>query len=121
MTQQHETAPKVWRGRFFEDFDVGDVFRSRLGRTMTEVDNIWFTTLTMNTNQMHFNTALRGDDAVRQTADELVPHPRGDLRAVGPRYQRERHRESLVDRHQDPGTGVRRRHALRGVRDPVAA
>lgn len=52
-----EPAPKVWRGRFFEDFEVGDVFRSRLGRTLTEVDNIWFTALTMNTNQMHFNSA----------------------------------------------------------------
>jgi itaconyl-CoA hydratase len=49
-------APKEWRGRFFEDFDVGDVFRSRLGRTLTETDNIWFTCLTLNTNQMHFNT-----------------------------------------------------------------
>lgn len=48
-------APKVWRGRFFEDLDVGDIFRSRLGRTVTETDNVWFTCLTMNTNQMHFN------------------------------------------------------------------
>jgi itaconyl-CoA hydratase len=44
-----------WRGRFFEDFSVGDVFTSRLGRTLTETDNIWFTALTMNTNQIHFN------------------------------------------------------------------
>ncbi len=44
-----------WRGRFLEDFAVGDVYRSRLGRTVTEVDNTWFTLLTMNTNQMHFN------------------------------------------------------------------
>jgi itaconyl-CoA hydratase len=44
-----------WRGRFLEDFAVGDVYRSRLGRTVTENDNIWFTLLTMNTNQMHFN------------------------------------------------------------------
>ncbi len=49
-------APKDWRGRFYEDFVVGDVFRSRLGRTVTEVDNIWFTCLTLNTNQIHFNT-----------------------------------------------------------------
>ncbi len=48
-------APKSWRGRFYEDFDVGDVFRSRLGRTVTETDNIWFTNLTLNTNQTHFN------------------------------------------------------------------
>ena len=48
-------APKDWRGRFFEDIDVGDVYRSRLGRTVTETDNVWFTCVTLNTNQMHFN------------------------------------------------------------------
>ena len=48
-------APKEWRGRFFEDFEVGDVYRSRLGRTITETDNTWFTNLTLNTNQVHFN------------------------------------------------------------------
>ena len=51
----NEQAPKVWIGRYFEDFDVGDVFRSRIGRTITETDNTWFTALTMNTNQVHFN------------------------------------------------------------------
>src|SRR4029079_1668286 len=55
--ERRMSAPKEWRGRFFEDFEVGDVFRSRLGRTLTEVDNIWFTCLTLNTNQMHFNSA----------------------------------------------------------------
>ena len=45
-----------WQGRFFEDFAVGDVYRSRLGRTVTDTDNIWFTNLTLNTNQAHFNT-----------------------------------------------------------------
>jgi acyl dehydratase len=49
-------APKEWLGRFFEDVEVGDVFRSRLGRTITDTDNVWFTTVTMNTNQMHFNS-----------------------------------------------------------------
>jgi acyl dehydratase len=44
-----------WRGRFYEDFEVGDVFRSRFGRTVTETDNIWFTCLTMNTNPIHFS------------------------------------------------------------------
>ena len=39
-------APKAWRGRFFEDLEVGDVYRSRLGRTVTETDNVWFTCLT---------------------------------------------------------------------------
>jgi itaconyl-CoA hydratase len=48
-------APKTWQGRFFEDFDVGDVFSSRSGRTVTDTDNIWFTALTMNTNPLHFD------------------------------------------------------------------
>ena len=45
-----------WEGRYFEDFEVGDIYRCRLGRTVTEADNIWFTLLTNNTNQIHFNT-----------------------------------------------------------------
>ena len=49
------TAPKSWHGRYYEDFAVGDVFRSRFGRTITDTDNIWFTCLTMNTNPMHFD------------------------------------------------------------------
>jgi acyl dehydratase len=51
-------APKEWRGRHLEDFEPGDVFRSRLGRTISEADNTWFTCLTMNTNQVHFNAAF---------------------------------------------------------------
>jgi acyl dehydratase len=44
-----------WQGRFLEDFKVGDVYRCRFGRTVTEYDNISFTLLTNNTNQIHFN------------------------------------------------------------------
>ncbi|TXK42664.1 MaoC family dehydratase [Nonomuraea sp. C10] len=44
-----------WQGRYFEDFEVGDVYQHPLGRTVSEADNTWFTLLTMNTNQMHFN------------------------------------------------------------------
>ena len=44
-----------WEGRFLEDFEVGDVYRSAIGRTVTEADNIWFTLLTNNDNQIHFN------------------------------------------------------------------
>ena len=43
------------RGRFFEDFKVGDVYRHAMGRTLSEADNTWFTLLTCNTNQIHFN------------------------------------------------------------------
>ena len=49
------TVKPGWQGRFFEDFEVGDVYRCRYGRTVTEADNIQFTLLTNNTNQIHFN------------------------------------------------------------------
>jgi itaconyl-CoA hydratase len=50
-----EAAPKEWHGRFYEDLDVGDVFRSRHGRTVTDFDNLLFTCLTHNTNSIHFD------------------------------------------------------------------
>jgi itaconyl-CoA hydratase len=40
---------------YFEDFKVGQKFKSRIGRTITETDNIWFSLLTNNSNQIHFN------------------------------------------------------------------
>lgn len=44
-----------WRGRFFEDFEIGDVYEHPLGRTITTADNIWFTLLTQNTAPIHFD------------------------------------------------------------------
>src|SRR5690606_20522405 len=42
-------------GRYFEDFQVGDIYEHRPGRTVTQTENIWFTLLTMNTHSMHFD------------------------------------------------------------------
>ena len=44
-----------WRGRFFEDFEVGDIYEHPLGRTVTTTDNSWFTLLTLNTAAIHFD------------------------------------------------------------------
>ncbi len=52
------TVQDGWRGRFLEDFEVGDVYQHPLGRTISESDNTWFTLLTMNTNQAHFNAQV---------------------------------------------------------------
>jgi acyl dehydratase len=46
-----------WQGRYYEDFEVGDVYKHPYGRTVTETDNVWFTNVTMNLNPMHFNEA----------------------------------------------------------------
>jgi len=44
-----------WPGHFYEDFEVGDLYHHRLGRTITDADNIWFTLLTVNQNPIHFD------------------------------------------------------------------
>ena len=44
-----------WKGRYYEDFEIGDIYRHPLGRTITESDNTWFTLVSMNPNQLHFN------------------------------------------------------------------
>jgi acyl dehydratase len=49
-----------WRGRFFEDFEIGDVYQHPLGRTITTADNIWFTLLTQNTAPLHFDHHYAG-------------------------------------------------------------
>src|SRR3981081_4373870 len=58
MPHHHEremTVKEGWRGRYFEDFVVGDVYEHALGRTITTADNIWFTLLTQNTAPIHFD------------------------------------------------------------------
>lgn len=42
-------------GRYYEDFNVGDFYEHRPGRTITRTDNTWFTLLTMNTHPLHFD------------------------------------------------------------------
>jgi acyl dehydratase len=44
-----------WEGRYYEDFEEGDTYQHPLGRTISESDNTWFTLLSMNPNQLHFN------------------------------------------------------------------
>jgi acyl dehydratase len=54
-----QIAPNRYResfGRYYEDFEIGDFYEHRPGRTITETDNIWFTLLTMNTHPMHFDS-----------------------------------------------------------------
>jgi acyl dehydratase len=58
------TVHKAQLGRFFEDFEVGDVYQHPLGRTISEADCTWFTLLTGNTNQNHFNAHYAASNPV---------------------------------------------------------
>lgn len=42
-------------GKYFEDLEVGMTFQHSLGRTITEMDNVLFSALTMNTQPLHID------------------------------------------------------------------
>jgi itaconyl-CoA hydratase len=44
-------------GLYYEDFVPGDVFEHRPGRTVLDVDNTYFTLLTLNIQEVHFDAA----------------------------------------------------------------
>jgi acyl dehydratase len=46
------------RGLYFEEFELGTRYLHRPGRTVTEADNVLFTTLTMNTQALHLDAAF---------------------------------------------------------------
>lgn len=43
-------------GMYYEDFVVGEVIRHAVTRTVTETDNLLFTTLTMNVQPLHLDS-----------------------------------------------------------------
>jgi acyl dehydratase len=45
------------RGLWFEEFDSSVLYAHRPGRTLTEADNVLFTTLTMNSQALHLDEA----------------------------------------------------------------
>lgn len=53
-------APEVieQRGRYADEMAVGQVYLHRPGRTLTEADNVLFTTLTMNPQALHLDHAF---------------------------------------------------------------
>lgn len=58
VAEAKEVGPNRYResyGRYYEDFEPGDVYEHRPGRTITESDNTWFTLLTMNQHPVHFD------------------------------------------------------------------
>jgi acyl dehydratase len=42
-------------GKYYDDLQVGDRFRHSQGRTVTEMDNVLFCAITMNSQPLHIN------------------------------------------------------------------
>src|SRR5699024_3396130 len=43
------------RGLYYDEIEVGAIYRHAPGRTVTEADNVSFSTLTMNTQSLHLD------------------------------------------------------------------
>ncbi|MGW4124604.1 MaoC family dehydratase [Nocardia sp. NPDC004711] len=74
MSERHtgtaEVKRVVQRGLWFDEFEIGVVYEHRPGRTITEADNVLFTTLTMNTQALHLDAAF--SDALPPFHQRLV-------------------------------------------------
>jgi acyl dehydratase len=53
MTDQSSRHPRG--GIFFEDFVVGETFEHRYRRTLTEMDNVLFSNMTLNPQPLHID------------------------------------------------------------------
>jgi hypothetical protein len=63
---------EAWRGRFFEDFEVGDVYEHPLGRTVT-TDSMWFTLLSQNTAPIHVDHACAAQTEFDKPEERKTP------------------------------------------------
>lgn len=66
VSDDHGGAPPqprriTQRGLWFDEFEVETVYEHRPGRTVTEADNVLFTTLTMNTQALHLDAAYAAE------------------------------------------------------------
>jgi acyl dehydratase len=53
-------------GKYFEEFEPGMVVRHATTRTVTETDNLLFTTLTMNPQPLHLDEVFAGESMYGQ-------------------------------------------------------
>ena len=54
----HDPRPRiVQRGLYAEELRTGVIYAHRPGRTLTEADNVLFTTMTMNPQALHLDAA----------------------------------------------------------------
>ena len=52
------TREVLQRGLYYDEFELGVRYLHRPGRTITEADNVLFTTMTMNSQSLHLDAAF---------------------------------------------------------------
>ena len=68
-------------GMYYEDFEVGRVYQHTLRRTVTQMDNMLFSNMTLNPQPLHIDREFcEKEIPVGPAADEFAVHPRSDGR-----------------------------------------
>ena len=103
-------------GLYYEDFEPGDVFEHRPGRTILDVDNTYFTLLTLNVQELHFDAAY----AAKTEWKKPLVDSTFTLALLGrcrepPRFCGAVHAAAVDDhRDQDPHSGTTQRSGRHG-------
>ena len=99
-------------GLYFEEFTVGRVFDHAWTRTVTEMDNVLFSSLTMNVQPLHLDEEFASKTEFGQRIVNSLFTLGPDDRHHGERHDARHHdRQSRHDRRALPQAGVPRRHA----------
>ena len=97
----------IQRGLYFEEFELDTVYQHSPGRTVTEADNVLFTTLTMNTQSLHLDAAWSEQT---EFGERLVVRERATLAAA----------EVIAGKDRPLRTGqCFKDHAHRGIHDQI--
>ena len=83
-------------GLYWEDFEPGDVFEHRPGRTVLDVDNTYFTLLTLNIQQVHFDAAYAAKTEWKKMLVDFDLHPCTAHRHERAYRQRQSRRQSWL-------------------------
>ncbi len=85
---------KIERGHYFEDFEIGHLFKHHWGRTITEGDNSFFSSVTMNFNPAYFNREYAQSLGYKKCSRESHAGDERGVRAIGRRFERAPRREA---------------------------
>ena len=109
-------TPHPRGGLYFEDFAVGHVFRHRLTRTVTQMDNMLYSNMTLNPQPLHIDAHFCPTETEwgRPLMNSLFTLGLMIGISVTRHHGRHDHRQSRDDRRALSGAFVRGRHDPRG-------
>ena len=117
MITAREIGPQRYRasyGRYFEDFNMGDVYEHRLGRTLTDHDEYSVRVVDHESASHALRRRICREKRVRASAHQQPTVACRGGWSDRQRRQRQSSGESGLERHQAHTSGIRWRHLVRG-------